>query len=87
MFADTKVGDTLYIVSKYTRYSHYEVVKVTVRTVRPSGEGVRVAVTGKWHNGDDYSASLTSEKRLKNVFYTLDEAGEKCIKLNNRNKK
>ena len=84
MFANTQVGDTLYIVAKYTRWSHYEVVKVNVRTVRPDGDAIRVAVAGKWHNGDGYSVSLTSARRLTKVFHTLDEAGAKCIELNNK---
>lgn len=84
MFSEVQVGDTLYAVAKYTRYSHYEVVKVKVRTVRPDGEGLRIAVAGKWHNGDDYSVSLTTNKRLLRIFFTLDEAGDKCIQLNNK---
>lgn len=83
-FDEINVNDIVYCVSRYTRYSNYEVVKATVVTKRKDDKGDRIAVRGNWLNGDEYSASFSLDANSKNWFSIESEAVSKADLLNSR---
>lgn len=72
------VGETVYVVTRYTDHSPKEIVECIVETNRynPRTQRKSFSVSGRWSNNRYYNATFTAKSMGKTVFDTYEDAFE-----------
>ena len=70
-----KPGDTVYVISKYTKYDTQIIgATVTLMKIKDDGKTVSFSCRGKWKNGNPYIGNFVNKSIGKTVFLTEHEA-------------
>ena len=80
------VNQTVYVVTRWTRNSPYEVVTCTTNTLRYSDrtKSEHISASGRYANGCCYTGTFRATSKDKTLFTDRQKALDACAQLNKR---
>lgn len=79
---EVEVNAKVYVLSRSTVYSKFDVIPATVTSISGKGELMRFRVLGQWKSGSKYTAMFGNNSKNKLVFADEVSAKQKCDELN-----
>lgn len=79
---EIEVKAKVYVLSRSTVYSKFDVIPATVTTISGKGELMRFRVVGQWKSGSKYTAMFGNNSKNKLVFADEVSAKQRCEELN-----
>lgn len=80
------VNQTVYVITRWTHHSPYEVVTCTTNTLRYSDHTKceHISASGRYANGCSYTGTFRSGSRNKTLFVDKQKALDVCAQLNTK---